>query len=331
MSKNLFRRGPVWWGRFQVADREYRRSLRTGDRAEARRRLKKWRDEVIANAHFGIVSHIWQESVIAWAEHDTEGLKPSVRERYASSLRTVDPIFADLPVAEIGRQQLAKVAARKGVTNATKKRDITAVMAVLYGAEARGWIETAPDPKPVLRGIRERRDPITLPLEHEVEQLINRCRGNLGRLVRILRLTGMRLEETASLQHRQIDLSRRVITLDRTKTDRARAVPLSDAAVGTLAGTPAYLRSPWVFWHGPGDRYVNVSSQLAAVKRRLGLQWRSHDLRHLFAVSYLQGEGSIYDLQRILGHASIKTTEIYLAYLTPEEQRVTKCVQGEQR
>jgi integrase len=42
------------------------------------------------------------------------------------------------------------------------------------------------------------------------------------------------------------------------------------------------------------------------------------------AVDYLRDGGSIYDLQQILGHASIKTTEIYLAFLTPAEQRVSK-------
>jgi integrase len=36
--------------------------------------------------------------------------------------------------------------------------------------------------------------------------------------------------------------------------------------------------------------------------------------------------GSVYDLQKILGHSSIKTTEIYLDYLSPEEQLVAKRV-----
>ncbi|RSV20065.1 site-specific integrase [Sphingomonas sp. ABOLG] len=45
-----------------------------------------------------------------------------------------------------------------------------------------------------------------------------------------------------------------------------------------------------------------------------------HHLRHLFAVEYLrEGKGGFYDLSRELGHSSVKTTEIYLAYLTPEQ------------
>jgi len=38
-------------------------------------------------------------------------------------------------------------------------------------------------------------------------------------------------------------------------------------------------------------------------------------LRHKFAVEWLKDTGDIYRLQRILGHSSIKTTEIYLDHV----------------
>jgi hypothetical protein len=41
-------------------------------------------------------------------------------------------------------------------------------------------------------------------------------------------------------------------------------------------------------------------------------------------VQWLKDGGSIYDLQARLDHSSIKTTEIYLKYLTPEKGRVAK-------
>jgi len=47
-------------------------------------------------------------------------------------------------------------------------------------------------------------------------------------------------------------------------------------------------------------------------------------LRHVFAVNYLRAGGSIYDLQQVLGHSSVKVTEMYLAFLTPEEAQNAK-------
>jgi integrase/recombinase XerD len=38
----------------------------------------------------------------------------------------------------------------------------------------------------------------------------------------------------------------------------------------------------------------------------------------------LKSGRSIYDLQKRLGHTSVKTTEIYCTYLTGEEERIVK-------
>ncbi|WP_414690983.1 tyrosine-type recombinase/integrase [Novosphingobium sp.] len=54
------------------------------------------------------------------------------------------------------------------------------------------------------------------------------------------------------------------------------------------------------------------------------MRFRFHDLRHLFAVRFLQNGGSIYALQGIMGRTSVKTTEIYLAHLTPDQQLKSK-------
>jgi integrase/recombinase XerD len=51
---------------------------------------------------------------------------------------------------------------------------------------------------------------------------------------------------------------------------------------------------------------------------------RFHDLRHEYAIRYLEAGGSLYTLQVLLGHGSIKQTERYLAYLTPAQQEKVK-------
>jgi integrase/recombinase XerD len=56
--------------------------------------------------------------------------------------------------------------------------------------------------------------------------------------------------------------------------------------------------------------------------------FRFHDLRHLHAVNWLKDGRSIYVLQRRLGHASIKTTEFYCEFLTPEEDMIAKGLRG---
>jgi integrase/recombinase XerD len=220
---------------------------------------------------------------------------------------------------------MSRIASRKGPRNATRRRDLTAVSQVLRAAASWGWIDANPA-RDYDRGvIPERREPIRLPTDDDIKALIGACPNEMLRgIVRVLRGTGMRLEEAAGLERRNVDFIRKVITLDRTKTSRPRAIPISEQVVGTLQLLPVRLGCPYVFWHGGGKRYLNLSSRLAALGVKAGVQFRRHDLRHRFAVDYLRDGGSIYDLQQILGHRTIRTTEIYLDYLTPDEQRVAK-------
>ena len=106
------------------------------------------------------------------------------------------------------------------------------------------------------------------------------------------------------------------LLLTKTKTGRPPVVPLTPATGGTIRDTPRHISAPWVFWHGDGERYRNLSSRLTALIGRSGQSFRVHDLRHRFAVDFLRRDATqIYRLSQILGHSSVKTTEIYLAYV----------------
>ncbi len=105
---------------------------------------------------------------------------------------------------------------------------------------------------------------------------------------------------------------------------------MDERAGGPKGGTVSNLNSAYLFWHGEGDRYHRVSNQFCSIVKRAAKlnpgfkPFRFHDLRHWFAVDYLRRGGNIYALQKILGHTSLTTTEIYLDHLSPEEQEHSK-------
>ena len=82
-----------------------------------------------------------------------------------------------------------------------------------------------------------------------------------------------------------------------------------------------------IFCKEDGEAFAQAASDFThfrreVVKREPGFKrFRFHELRHLFAVEALRGGMSIYALSKHLGHTSVKTTEIYLAYLTAEEKQ----------
>lgn len=337
LPKGIYRRGDILWARFKVKGVEYRESLRTRSVSVAEKRLKAVRKEIEDRVYYqGSEAVFWQQAVVAWdgwikRQRKREGTV----KRYLVSLMQLRTWLDDKEVQRIDAtliRQIVRDRAKLGASNATIRRDLTAMASVLDAAIDEGWIEENPAHSYDRRRLKETRDPIVLP-DHESIAAVLALGSRFVEMAALSRETGMREEEIASLKHDQIDRPRMSVSLVHTKGRRAREVPISPAALEILDRQPQFLRSPFVFWRGQGERFKNVGSQFHATVKRVAQnrareelpfrRFRFHDLRHLFAVEYLRkGRGSLYQLQQVLGHTSVKTTELYLDHLTPEEKQV---------
>jgi len=334
-------RGETLYGRLKVKDTEIRWSLRTSDGRIAARRRKERREQELAATHFGEKRQTYEAAVTAWAVWIAGQVGGETSKRYAVSLQQLAGVLRPLYLDEINAttvSSLVKVRQASGVSIATIRRDLTALSSVLGYAEAMEWSEGNPALS-WLRRLRERRDPIVLPEPSHVGRVIARAPGLLGALLRGYRATGCRLTELAYAKRPQLDHGRRQLTL-RGKGNKVRAIELDPfGGYELLAALPSYLGEPWLFWHGAGEPYRNLSSRFSAIiaaehqaaTKAAGpggtpdfRPFTVHQLRHLHAVEWLKSGRNIYDLQIRLGHRSIKTTELYLDFLTPEEARIAK-------
>lgn len=301
--------------------------------------MKAERQRIEDTAYFGASDPVqWEAAVVSWAgAWQRLGIKPKTGARYAQSLVCVRRWLDGKEVHAIDNlllKEIVRARGKQGVTNATIRRDVTAISSVLGHCVDEGWIEENPAHMMDRSRFKERRLPIVLPRAGSIAQVF----AEASRFMDMAELsleTGMRQEEIASLEHDRIDRRRMAVTLEETKGNAVRQVTLTDKAVAIIDRQPRNIRSKWVFWHGNGDRYRNVDSSFYALVKRVARKaaqagrdfrrFRFHDLRHLFAVTFLrEGRGTIYALQQILGHKSIGTTEGYLKHLTPEEQLAAK-------
>lgn len=334
--KGCYWRGETLWGRTTVAGVEKRTSLRTGDAEIAKGRRTAWRERLIAAAHYGDDRKTWEDAVVAWTDSlPSLGIGASTATRYATSLKQLEPHLKGLYVDEIDKALIKGIVTARqkaGVTNATIKRDLTALSSVLSYCEGEDWIEANPALAQTRR-VKERRDPIVLPEHADIARVIARAPGLFAKMIEAALKTGCRQGEIVGLRRPRLDMARRQITII-GKGNKLRVIDMHEA-YETFRSTPAHFSAPFVFWHDDGEPYRNVASRFAAIvdsaqkaAQAEGAEFRPfpfHHLRHRFAVDYLKsGRGSIYDLQKHLGHASVKTTELYLAYLTPEEARRAK-------
>jgi integrase/recombinase XerD len=350
--------GDILYGRKRINGKLRRWSLRTGDVKIGSERVKEDIERLTAAAYYGDQRVRWEDLVASWAEtHITHEVSPLTAKRYAVSLRQLEPFLLGKFLDEIDRDLVKSIVDQRraqGVTTATIKRDLTAGSSVLEFAEA--------DQNPFLdrlKRLKERRDPIVLPDLAHVQRIVERAPGRMPQLIQAAIATGCRQTELVTAQRSRLDHVRRQLTVV-GKRNKLRVIDLDfQDGYEILRAIPAKLGCRWLFWHGQGDPYRNLASNFAQVirsefvraydafhgttaknrpdvdellKLEGGPDWPDigfrtftfHDLRHLSAVLWLKSGRSIYDLKDRLGHASIKTTEIYLNFLTPEEARIAK-------
>ena len=164
---------------------------------------------------------------------------------------------------------------------------------VRYGHMTRNPAKLAgPNPQPAPRAVRV----------YTGEELDERGEA----AVRFAAATGLRPAEWASVEHRDVDRLRRVLSVRGTKTHRSRReVPLTTAALAALDSleTP---RIPFVFGGpkgGPFDvanfrrREWGPAIESAAIAKPA----RMYDLRSTFASNALAVGITVYELARIMG------------------------------
>lgn len=69
------------------------------------------------------------------------------------------------------------------------------------------------------------------------------------------------------------------------------------------------------------DALIRLFYRLRDTAHIKGVRCSPHTARHTYAVRYLEAGGDIYKLSRLLGHTSVKTTEIYLKAYQAKEAR----------
>jgi integrase/recombinase XerD len=334
--KGTFWRGDVLWGRAEIRGKDVKWSLRTDDPAVAKARRKTERDRALAAAYYGEGRRVFADVLEAWEPYIARQVSPTTAARYAVSLGQLQLFLDGLYLDEVNGALVAEIIQKRqlqSVSNATIRRDLVALSSVMGYAIDQGWREDNPV-MPRLGRLKERRDPIVLPDPSDIHRVIARAPAMFSKLIDAAWMTGCRLDELVHATHSRLDHRNKQLTVI-GKGNKLRVIDLADWGFDRVfARLPVKLGKPWLFWHHNGEPYKTASGRFKTLVKSCAKSaqkqeqhfraFRFHDLRHRHAVDWLKSGRSIYDLQQRLGHSSVKTTEIYLAYLTGEEQRTAK-------
>ena len=156
-----------------------------------------------------------------------------------------------------------------------------------------------------------------------------RAQRRLHLLTLLLLDTGCRISEALTLRVREVDMDNMLITLD-GKGRKQRVVPFSfELRKGLFQYTRDYERKPdALLLASRNETRLGRRVMLRDVKllcKRLGFEPPArtlHAFRHTFALNYLRRGGSVFHLQKVLGHSTLEMTRRYANLLTEDLQAV---------
>ena len=224
------------------------------------------------------------------------------------------------------RRYLAHLSAQ-GYARKTVARKASSLRRYFRWAERTGRVAADPTIGAMVP-IRERRLPRVLRSE-ELRTLLDQPRSAVAgdsrargqRDIAVLELlygSGLRVSEVCAIRAGDIDWERRRLTVN-GKGSKQRIVPLSEPAAAALSewmsdgreemADPSVAEDA-VFVNLRG-RPINAQAVRRLVDRRASVQTNPHALRHTFATHLLDGGADLRQVQELLGHADLGSTQIY--------------------
>lgn len=151
-------------------------------------------------------------------------------------------------------------------------------------------------------------------------------------LIGLLYGCGLRCMEVRNLRLRDLDFDRKLLHIVQSKGNKDRYVPLSAHLIRGIKKYISIEHPKNYLFEGSGNpegkgfdgRYSQRGVQWAvkAVAKQAGIlkEVHTHMMRHSYATHLLEDGVNIITVQKLLGHANIENTMVYLHVCTPPDQ-----------
>lgn len=324
---SVFLRGNIWWCKFQGSDgKRYQLSTKTGNQREALAVEAEYKADVAEGFQPGTRDRltgdlltIRQAFAKAWAGEWRDHKSLENKQRNAGYVLEALGEKADESLSVVDMRLIADVRGKlmkRYAKQSTVNRKMAELSALISLARKRwGMYEL-----PVLSGVQlpegnnKRERILSLEEEAEVLRLAEEDRQDMADLIRCLIYTGCRVNEILDLQARDVDLEHGTLTISDHKTKgssgRAKVVPMAAVVRDIMARRTGTGEAPFIHLG-----YNTAQKCWNRYRRAMGMMedkgFVLHGLRHTCATRLLADGVSVYDVQQLLGHSTVATTERY--------------------
>lgn len=205
----------------------------------------------------------------------------------------------------------------KEKNNAGVNRTIREIKTMMRQAER--WELIRPQVWQNIKRLKEPKGRVEFHTPQEISQILEIFNKDWQIVVLLGCRAGLRRGEIAALEWKDVDFQNNQIYVAPNKTEKHRFVPMAaDLHAALLSAAKQAKRSKYVVDVGEerNSPYFLSAYYLKTTKEKLPFKCGLHKLRHTFASHLVQQGVDLYRVSKLLGHSSIKMTEIY-AHLTP--------------
>ncbi|MCW4027827.1 MAG: tyrosine-type recombinase/integrase [Candidatus Bathyarchaeota archaeon] len=229
-----------------------------------------------------------------------EGYRPSTIRSYPQRIKRLTRIGADILDPENVKAVMAKQSWGEGYKNAIAIA-YTAFLTMLGRKWNRPRYKT-PESLPFI------------PLESEIDALINSCGRKMACFLQGLKDTGADPGELARIEWTDVNYKAKSVTIRHpVKRHNPRVVPVSDAFLRRLSTMPKNRERIFATVKGLESNYANQRRRYARILgnlRLMKIEFRT--LRHWKGTMEYHKTRDPYHVKKILGHKHLLSTEIYI-------------------
>ncbi|ARD48845.1 tyrosine-type recombinase/integrase [Sporosarcina sp. P33] len=234
------------------------------------------------------------------------------------SKETNAPVFVDEITTE-DLEEYQQSMQQRGLKPASINRKMNAVSSFFNYAVRKKWIGL--NPAQYVERVKGKSAERCFLNAKEIQQIVEAMEHPIIKhLVIMMANTGLRVSECTNLTLHDVDFDEKVVRVIEGKGKKDRTVPMNDSLVQVMRAYLKKIRPKTNSLNFFATKKTGAISQqyvnrvLKQTCQKVGIQKdvTSHVLRHSFASQLVKTDTHVAIIQRLLGHADVRTTSVYL-------------------